>query len=169
MLLLCLLSVLAAGEGQSNVPQSEVALTWLSNPVYPRLALQARVAGDVELKLNVRADGTVQSADVVGGPAMLRQAAVVSAQQSKFECRGCDENVSSYQMVYTFQLGPTIDCSDSAVKSDSANAQTYPQITRSQNRVTLIDEPVGTCDVYTTTIRKVRSVKCLYLWRCGYR
>lgn len=168
-LLLCLLTPLAATEGSPKIPQSEVVLTALAKPVYPQLAKLARVAGDVELKLSVRPDGTVESADVVSGPAMLRQAALISAQQSKFECRNCGDNVSTFQLVYTFQLGPTLYCSDSVAKSDSVNAQTYPETKQSQNHVTLIDQPVGTCDLATTSTGKVRSVRCLYLWKCGHR
>ena len=67
-LLLCSLTFLGLGGGDSNTPQGEVVLTSLSNPVYPQLAKAARVAGDVELNLNVRANGTVESADVISGP-----------------------------------------------------------------------------------------------------
>jgi outer membrane biosynthesis protein TonB len=93
---LFLLGVLVAGEGWSNVPQNDVVLTLLSNPVYPQLAIQARVVGDVELKLFIRRDGTVDSAEYVRGPAMLVQAATDSAKNSKFDCLRCMEATTSY-------------------------------------------------------------------------
>jgi TonB family protein len=167
--LLCLLTGMGIGKDGSNFPRSEVTLVSLSNPIYPQLAKQARVAGDVELKVSIRPDGTVDSVDVIRGPGLLRQAALNSAQQSKFECRKCGEDVSSYELVYSFMLGPTNYCSGSVVKSDSTSTQTYPQVTRSQNHVTVLDQPLGSCDVATHTIGKVRSVKCLYLWKCGHR
>jgi TonB family protein len=145
--------------------QNEVVLTKLSNPVYPQLAKQARVAGDVELKLNVRADGTVESADVISGPGMLRQAALDSARQSQFNCRQCSEDVNSYRLVYTFQLVATEFNGNCEVKLDPT--ATYPKVLQSMNNVTLIDHSIGLCDP-GVTITKVRSAKCLYLWKCGH-
>jgi protein TonB len=43
------------------------------NPTYPPLARQAGISGDVELKLEIRKDGSVQSATVVSGHPMLTQ------------------------------------------------------------------------------------------------
>ncbi len=163
-LLLCLVSVLVAGESRSGSPQSEVVLTSLANPVYPRLAKIARIAGDVELKLSIRADGTVESADMISGPAMLKQPVLDSVRESRFECRECSENVTSYRMVYTFQLAPVEYGPNCEVKVDA----TYPQVSHSQDHVTIIDQVGGICDP-AETISKVRSAKCLYLWRCGRR
>jgi hypothetical protein len=162
VLLLCLLTIIGLDEFSFETMQSEVVLTSLSNPVYPRLARQAHVAGDVELKLSVRADGTIESADVISGPAMLRDAALVSARQSKFACHDCSENVGSYRLMYSFQLVPGVYGPDCQVKSDT----TYPQVLQSQNRVTVVAQSFVTCDPYET-IKKVRSAKCLFLWKCG--
>jgi TonB family protein len=141
-----------------DAPQGEVILTKLSQPVYPPLALQARIVGDVELSLSVRQDGSVGSVQVVSGHPLLQRAALDSAHNSQFECRACGGPLTSYRLVYTFQLGPTVYC---APRDGS-----YPQVTQSQSHVTLLDEPVGTCDT-AAEIRKVRSAKCLYLWKCG--
>jgi hypothetical protein len=164
VLLLCLLPGLLAREVLSRFPQSEVVLTSLSNPVYPPLARQAHVVGDVELNLGVRADGTVESADVISGPAMLRQAALDSAHQSKFACRECSENASSFRLIYTFQIVPPQFGPNCEVKSDP----TYPQVIQSLNHVTVVDQAIGFCDPGADNT-KVRSVKCLYLWKCGRR
>jgi protein TonB len=72
----------------------------LVNPIYPPLARQARITGEVELKLGIRRDGSVLSAVAVNGHPMLTQAALNSAQQSAFECRGCEDEVTSYSLVY---------------------------------------------------------------------
>lgn len=164
VVVLCLFMAVGLGGSVANTPQGEVVLTSLSNPVYPRLAEQARVAGDVELNLSVRADGTVESTDVISGPVMLRQAALESVHQSRFECRECNENVTSYRMVYTFQTVPPEYGPGCVLKVDPA----YPQVIQSQNHVTLIDQPAGICDPIGT-ITRVRSIKCLFLWRCGHR
>jgi|ERR1019366_3899496 TonB family protein len=163
--LLCLLTALFGVVDRSSIPQSEVVLTSLSNPVYPRLAKQARVAGDVELRIAVRQDGTVESADVITGPAMLIQAALDSARQSHFSCRRCSEDVNLYRLVYTFQLVDTEYDANCEVKPDPTT--TYPKVVQSQNNVTVTDYSIGTCDP-RVTITKFRSAKCLYLWNCGH-
>lgn len=50
-------------------------------PIYPRLAMTARVSGVVKLMATVGRDGTVQHLDVVSGPALLIQAAVDAVRQ----------------------------------------------------------------------------------------
>jgi outer membrane biosynthesis protein TonB len=44
-----------------------VVLTKLANPLYPPLARQTGITGDVELMLEIRNDGSIQSVDVVKG------------------------------------------------------------------------------------------------------
>jgi len=89
------LSFVAAVErGSSQIVQSpdasqgKVVLTKLFEPTYPPLARQARIAGDVELMLSIRRDGSVESAVFVSGHPMLKQAALDSAQRSQFKCGG---------------------------------------------------------------------------------
>lgn len=82
--------------------QTKIALIDLSPPVFPQLARQARIMGDVEIKIEIRKDGSVASAEVVSGHPMLKQAALESAQKSKFLCMGCSEEVTSYSLTYTF-------------------------------------------------------------------
>ncbi len=50
-------------------------------PMYPRLAVLARVSGTVKLIGTVGADGRIQQLDVVSGPAMLVQAAIEAVRQ----------------------------------------------------------------------------------------
>jgi TonB family protein len=155
----------------SEAPQDGAALTKLSQPVYPPLARQTRIAGDVVILLGIRTDGTVESAAVNSGHPLLKQAALDSAQKSQFQCRKCSDPVTTYRLVYTFQLvGPT-DCCKATERSanDTQADQPVPRIVQSQNHVTVIDRPVCVCDIYDPALIKVRSLKCLYLWRCGLR
>ncbi|MGA3090215.1 MAG: TonB family protein [Terriglobales bacterium] len=46
------------------------------NLTYPPLARQANITGDVELKLEIRKNGSIQSVSVVNGHPMLTQAAL---------------------------------------------------------------------------------------------
>ncbi|HEY3971374.1 MAG TPA: energy transducer TonB [Candidatus Sulfotelmatobacter sp.] len=79
-----------------------VVMTRLFPPVYPPLARQARVVGDVRIQLTIGTDGSVESAEVVSGHPMLKQAALDSAQKSQFECRRCTDSGMSYSLTYTF-------------------------------------------------------------------
>ena len=149
--------------------QENVGLTKLSQPIYPPVAKQAGVKGDVELELRVNADGNLESAAVVSGHLLLTQAALDSAKYSQFECRGCGAEGARFRILYSFQLGPTSYCTNVSDKSKAdEKPEIYPKVTQEQNRITLIDQPVGTCDLaFKLVERKVRSIKCLYLWRCG--
>jgi len=120
-------------------PETRVALTNLSSPVYPPLARQARITGDVTVQIHIRKDGKVESAEVVSGPQMLKQAALESAQKSTFECEGwssgvfvvgCRDAVAPFTLIYTFGIRDDLDGLD-------------------------------------CTITRARSRKCLYLWACG--
>lgn len=72
-----------------DVAQTPASLTKLFNPIYPRVAQQARISGAVRINLQLRKDGTVESAKVIDGHPMLRQAALESAKKSEFECADC--------------------------------------------------------------------------------
>jgi TonB family protein len=153
----------------SDVQPAGVVLTVLSRPTYPPLARQARISGDVDLMLRIRQDGSVESAVVVSGHPLLAQTAIDSAQHSRFECRKCSETLTSLRLVYTFQLiEPKTCCAateDGPKKSESSDQ--IPRVTQSLNHVTLVDQTVCICDPAPDVKYKVRSAKCLYLWRCG--
>jgi TonB family protein len=87
-----------------NLSKTGGALTKLAQPSYPSLARQARIQGDVEIALRLRKDGSVESAEVASGQAILAMAALESAKESKYECLNCGEEVTSYSLLYTFRL-----------------------------------------------------------------
>jgi TonB family protein len=147
-----------AQSGQSSdAPQGEVVLANLSRPRYPPLARQARIQGDVEVTVRVRLDGSVEAAAIASGHPMLKQAALESAQNSQYECRRCSEAGMSYSMVYTFRIA-----------TEYSNQPQTTSVTQSQNHVTVVAEPpVVILDDFGYV--RVRSAKCLYLWRCGLR
>jgi TonB family protein len=114
-----------------EAPRFDVVLNNVYLPVYPPLARQARIMGDVKILVGVRQDGSVESAEVVSGHPMLKQAALESAQKSTFLCRECKGAVTLFTVTYTYgtRVDPDgIDCSG-------------PQ--------------------------RLRSAKCLGLWKCG--
>lgn len=166
---LAVLVRLPAQNAGSASAQESVIVTRLFLPVYPPLAKQTRITGDVELALEVRADGSLESAVVISGHPLLKQAALYSTQRSQFACRDCGQELRSFHVLYSFQLRPTSYCTD---KVDTSKAddkrEPYPRVTQSQNHITVVDQPVGTCDL-AADLSKVRSIKCLYLWKCSLK
>ena len=120
----------------------------------------------VEIALRIRQDGSVESAEVVSGPPLLKAAALDSARQSKFECHECREALTPNSILYTFGYRTTQDCCQS--QESSAATEQGAGITQSQSHITILTEPFCTCDPRADVI-KVRSFKCLFLWHCGKR
>jgi TonB family protein len=154
----------AAGQAgaTSETAQTGVVLSKLSQPVYPQMARIAHIQGDVEVKLGIRNDGSIESAVAVSGHPILKQAALDSAQQSRFECRGCGNEVTFYSLTYSFQFAT------GTYVLPKPNESGGDHVVQSENRVTIFAEPVP---VHLTNFAYVRarSANCLYLWTCGYR
>ena len=147
-----------------NAPREGVMLAKLSDPTYPPLARQARIEGEVDLMLAILKDGTVESAVVVSGHPMLTQSALDSAQRSQFLCGGFCEAVTSYALRYKFQItarGYPKDC-------DTTEKQPPAEVDLAGHQVTVSAWAMEICDP-SSRILKVRSAKCLYLWKCGSR
>ena len=139
-----------------DAPHSEVVLTKLAQPRYPPLARQARIQGDVEVTVGVRKDGSIESAVIASGHALLKEAALESAQNSQYECRGRREAVTSCSLLYTFQPA-----------TGDANQPQVAAVTQSRNHITVVAEP--TAAIFDVWPVRVRSAECLYLWKCGLR
>jgi Gram-negative bacterial TonB protein C-terminal len=71
------------------------------NPTFFPLARQANVEGNVIVDVTVGQDGSTTGTVVKGHP-LLKQSALDSAMQSRFECRLCSAPLS-YTLVYTFK------------------------------------------------------------------
>jgi TonB family protein len=155
----------AQGVTNSESPQSGVALTKLVQPIYPPVARATRTTGDVDLRVTIRQDGAVDSVVVLSGHPLLKESAVTSAQQSQFECRGCTEQLTKYRLVYTFEIEGECECEPKETQSNKKEPeQAYPRISDAQHRVTVVAQLHCICDPPATT--KVRSLRCLYLWKC---
>jgi TonB family protein len=143
---LCCFAVVESVPAQSATgtpPLEPVVLAKLSPPVYPPLARQARIAGDVKIQVGIRQDGSVASAEVISGHPMLKQAALDSVRKSKFECQswssgvyvvGCRDALFSLTVTYTFGFRDDGDDSD---------------------------------DINRCRVKRLRSARCLYLWNCS--
>lgn len=156
---------------ESKNAQPEVVVSKLSPPLYPGIARAARISGDVEVKLGIRRDGSIESAVVVSGPALLTLPALDSAKQSKFECRGCRDSGATQSLTYSFRQSPEKPdpCCCTSGKYDAANA-----VQVSGRHITITAPPPCICpDVCSEKLVEershFRSPKCLYLWKCGHR
>jgi len=152
----------------SNTLQSAVVLTKLNSPGYPPLARQIWISGEVNILLGIRRDGSVATAVIVSGHPLLQQFALESAQHSQYQFRDCTEEVTSRTLVFTFQLVPKRCPSPTTLPSDASGHEKtiHAQVDQSQNHVTIVDEG-GICEGVFAW--KVRSAKCLYLWKCGWQ
>jgi TonB family protein len=132
-------------------------------PVYPPLARQARINGDVVLQIAIRPDGSIASAEVISGHAMLKQAALDSVRKSTFLRQEETERTISYLLTYTFGLrtGPDSGCTDGGTfvraprcfylwKCAWRNSPpTVPAIGESQGRVIIL-APAACVEVETS-------------------
>jgi protein TonB len=73
------------GAGSSAITASEPKLISSTRPAYPQLAKQGNVEGDVVITADIDATGKVIAARATAGPAYLRQAAVDSVRNWKYE------------------------------------------------------------------------------------
>ncbi|HZI57425.1 MAG TPA: energy transducer TonB [Verrucomicrobiae bacterium] len=120
-------------------PTQDPGLRWgeFHAPVYPQMARIAHICGHVVLQITVQPDGTVTVQEIEGHP-ILVQAARDSVQKSKLICEGCGDEPHTFYVKYEFKI------TDPPRQPSSAAATPAP-IRRS----------------------RVRSLRCMYLWRCG--
>ncbi len=137
-----------------------VALTKLFPPLYPPLARQARIAGNVKIEVSIRNDGSVESAKVVEGHALLKDSALDSAKKSSFECRVCAQSETTYLLTYSFEIKN---------QGDHCDALSRPaEVSYSVDHIAVVAPAQWICDpVAVESFLRLRSPKCLYLWRCG--
>jgi len=171
MRLFALLFAVAIGFNMGTFAQQtakgRAVLVELSQPLYPPLARQANIYGDVSVAVTVHPDGKTEVAFESGHP-MLRQAALDSAEKSRFECRECD-STAAYQLVYSFRLAKGSDCCSamSVPARVTLEPQGSDQNTQQQAHITIAADEICLCDPPAQLTKKSRSLKCLYLWKCS--
>ena len=150
---LVLLSFCPPAEGQSKDHPSKptVVLSKLVPPAYPFVARQARVFGEVHLRVSVHSDGSINSVIPIDGPPLLVRAALDSARQSQFECEDCAVSDVTRSFTYSFQFPPEGEkspdpccCSHKPRSSDCKPPSTH--VSQSDDRIT-VTAPIGCiCD-----------------------
>jgi TonB family protein len=162
---------LSAAQEAAEKALADAVIVKLSPPVYPAIARTAHISGDVVLKIGVHQDGTVESSEFVSGAALLSRAAIDSATASTFDCPKCEEDVTFYVLIHSFQLIDRGCCSANESDPKPQDGQAAPPAegaSLSGNRITLTADVVCLCDP-VARVGRVRSVNCLYLWKCGRR
>ncbi len=174
-----LMTSCSADAQEASSPESapQVTLKTRHSPAYPPLARQAGIAGDVTVNVTLHPDGTVDSVTPLGGHPLLVPSVVDSVKQSAFECVQCGNSVSTVQLTYSFQQSPgekTDPCCCS--KQSSASTDTSPHVSQLGNHITITATAQALCVCPDSCDMKraeeqshVRSSKCLYLRKCGYK
>jgi protein TonB len=73
-------------------------------PVYPAMAKSQHVSGNVQIDALIDADGTVSAMKVLSGPALLREAALQSLKQWKYQPAELDGKPTSMHLTVTLQF-----------------------------------------------------------------
>jgi|SRR5579859_182540 len=153
-----------------------VVLKKLAGAFYPGIANAANITGDVNIKVFVRADGSVESVVAVSGERILLMAAMESAKQSQFECRGGCSGLTEKSLIYTFRQLPAVAdpccCTASHVPPSNPKSTLSTQISEPEGHITIAVPPPCICPDTCTAAHvraqsRFRSAKCLYLWKCG--
>ena len=167
--------VLAQAVTNNGDVSPQVVLDRLLPPVYPPLARQALIMGDVHLKVTIHADGSIESVTPIDGHPMLVQAALDSARQSHFACKGCAESDVSQSITYSFEQSRQADPDPCCCSHDLATYKPpTQQVAQAVDHITVTGPPFCMCPDACTAAwarehSKFRSAKCLYIWKCGHR
>ena len=73
-------------------------------PVYPQMAKSQHVSGSVQIDALIDVDGNVSAMKVLSGPALLREAAVQSLKQWKYQPAELDGKPTSMHLTVTLQF-----------------------------------------------------------------
>jgi TonB family protein len=73
-------------------------------PVYPAMAKSQHVSGNVQIDALIGADGSVSAMKVLSGPALLREAALQSLKQWKYQPAELDGKPTSMHLTVTLQF-----------------------------------------------------------------
>jgi TonB family protein len=143
--------------------------THLPIPTYPPLAIQADISGRVQIELTIGADGTVKSWKVVSGHPVLARAVTDSLPQAQFACDGCREPTYSYTLTYQFALPKDRFERACAELAKTGKEPAMPPSTQDSATHVTVRPAHAMCMVADPATPRVRSVRCLWLWKCGLR
>jgi TonB family protein len=98
-LICCVVACATALQAQDWTPRRIVAIT-----DYVPLARQARIAGDVQIKCTLRADGSVNNAEVLSGHPLLKEDARQNALLWRFQRSSAQVTSNTVILKYQYRL-----------------------------------------------------------------
>jgi len=87
---------------QAAVHGQPTKIVSLKRPVYPAIALGARVSGEVNVKITLQENESPANLQIVGRPPMLKQAAMDRAKGSRFEIDKNNPAETYYEVNYRY-------------------------------------------------------------------
>jgi TonB family protein len=129
--------------------------------VYPPMPRIANLDGTVTVEITIEPDDTVSLQKSTGHP-ILVQAAEESLKLSKFACDSCSQRATPFTIVFDFRISSPECGSFGLNSSPMAVLDTSTHIRISTDRH-CISDPAPVLG------RRVRSLRCLYLWKCSTR
>jgi TonB family protein len=137
-------------------------LRWMEfhPPIYPPMARIANLDGTVTVEITIEPDDTVSLQKSTGHP-ILVQAAEESLKLSKFACDSCSQRTTPFTIAFDFRFF-SLECGSFGNSSPMAVLDTSNHITISSDRY-CISDPAPVLG------RRVRSLRCMYLWKCATR
>jgi protein TonB len=73
-------------------------------PIYPQLARNQRVSGDVTIDASIDQNGRVSGTKVISGPALLHQAAIEAVRQWKYQAATLNGQPVAMHLTVTLQF-----------------------------------------------------------------
>lgn len=133
-------SLLAEGQATDREVKPKVVLSKLFPPIYPPLAQQALIVGDVHLKISVHSDGSIGSVAVIDGHPLLLQYALQSVKQSQFDCEHCGgSGLVERTFTYSFQVSEEKPADSSCCLEEQPPQHEAPtvRVSQSDERITI--------------------------------
>jgi TonB family protein len=95
----CVLSAVALAQ------EHKISVQKFEPPVYPQIARQARITGEVKLALEVAADGSVRDVKVISGHPILVPASKDAIKNWRFHCDDCAYgSVFRHEITFAFKI-----------------------------------------------------------------
>lgn len=164
VLAVCMTALVVDASAQNAAGGPSVVLTQIE-VYYPIIAMQARVSGQLDVRVGVRPDGSV--ADVTVFPQAdarwkeLFYVTVVNATaRATFACRGCTQPSTSHMLTFVFVL----DGIDSAGNLLPAS---WKQTSDARSEVTVFGRVPVIGPGPASTPFHTRAARCLWLWHCS--
>jgi hypothetical protein len=150
-----------------SAQQPQPRLVHLDLPVYPPLAIQAQIAGEVRLELTIRPDGTLKSWTTLSGHPLLVRSVTDSLPEARFACEGCAPGTYTYVVTYEFVLPADRFAKNCAEELKTGKEPAMPPSTLDSPTHVTVRPKHPMCVVADPATPRKRSARCLWLWRCS--